>query len=131
MPSAGRLPNLPATRTMLVCVIALLVGAAVATGAYALIDGTDSGTQATKYIVVDQQANGSAEIQGKNEATTAAVVGLQPTVSSTDEAATAASVSQSSSGGIAARGSKATSSNSAGTAPEDGVSSPTQFSGHY
>ena len=131
MQYAGRLPNLPATRTMLVCVIALLVGAAVATGAYALIDGTDSGTQATKYIVVDQQANGSAEIPGKNEATTAAVVGLQPTVSSTDEAATAASVSQSSSGVIAARGSKATSSNSAGTAPEDGVSSPTQFSGHY
>jgi hypothetical protein len=131
MQYAGRLPNLPATRTMLVCVIALLVGAVVATGAYALIDGTDSGTQATKYIVVEQQANGSAEIPGKNEATTAAVVGLQPTVSSTDETATAASVSQSSSGGIVSRGSKATSSSSAGTVSENVAPGPTRFSGHY
>ena len=58
----------------------------VATGAYALIDGTDSGTQATKYIVVEQQAQGSAEIPGKNEATTAAAISPHTGVASPDEA---------------------------------------------
>jgi hypothetical protein len=93
MQYAERLPNLPATRTMLVSAIALVVGALVATGAYALIDGTDTGTQATKYIVVEQQAQGSAEIPGKNEATTAAAISPQTGVASPDEAVTAAAIS--------------------------------------
>ena len=86
MQYAGRLPNLPATRTMIVSVIALAVGALVATGAYALIDGTDGGTQATKYIVVEQQAHGSAEVPGKNEAATAAAISPETGIASRDEA---------------------------------------------
>ena len=93
MQYAGRLPNLPATRTMIVSVIALAVGALVATGAYALIDGTGGGAQATKYIVVEQQAQGSAQVPGKNEATTAAAISPQTGIASPDEAATAAAIS--------------------------------------
>jgi hypothetical protein len=92
MQYAGRLPNLPATRTTLVSAIALAVGALVAIGAYALIDDTDGGTQATKYIVVEQPAQGSAEIPGKNEATTAAAISPQTGLASPDEAATAAAI---------------------------------------
>jgi hypothetical protein len=101
MQYAGRLPNLPATRTTLVSLIALAVGALVATGTYALIDDTDGGTQATKYIVVEQQAQGSAEIPGKNEAATAAAISPQTGLASPDEAATAAAISPET--GIASR----------------------------
>jgi hypothetical protein len=86
MQYAGRLPDLPATRTMLVSVIALAVGALIATGAHVLIDNTDGGSQGTKYIVVERQAQGSAEIPGKNEATTAAAISPQTGVASPDEA---------------------------------------------
>jgi hypothetical protein len=109
---------------MLVSVIALVVGALVAIGAYALIDGTDSATQVTKYIVVEQQAQGSADIPGKNEAATAAAVSPQTGVASPDEAATAVAISQS--GGVELPGSNASSS---GTSEQDVVSSATAFSG--
>ena len=86
MQYAGHLPNLPATGTMLVSVIALVVGALVATGAHVLIDDTDGGTQNTRYIVVQQPAQGSADIPGKNEATTAAAISPQTDAVSPAEA---------------------------------------------
>ena len=112
MQYVARLPHLPSTRTILGLVIALVLGAGVAIGAYALIDDSNSGTQATKYIVVDQSA------QGKDEAATAAAVSKEYDNGSSVEL----------------RGSKASTSSLAGTYSQtfdDGESSsPTPFGGH-
>jgi hypothetical protein len=72
---------------MVAPVVALLVGAGAATGAYALIDNGDGVATAAKVIVVERPAPNAADIPGKNES------------------ATAAAISQS--GGIELRGSKA------------------------
>jgi hypothetical protein len=102
MQYAARLPRRPSTRSLAAPLIALVVGAGAATGAYALIDGSDSGVQPTKYIVVEQPAQGSAAIPGK------------------DEAATAAAISGSQSSAVTLRGSKASATST----------QPTAFSGH-
>ena len=74
MEYAARLPKVPSRRSLFTPVVALLVGAGVATGAYALIDDGNSATQPAKVIVVERPAAGSADIAGKNEAATAAAV---------------------------------------------------------
>jgi hypothetical protein len=73
MEYAARLPRLPSRQTVVAPLVALVVGAGVATGAYALIDD-EGASQASKVIVVEQPTAGSAEIQGKNEAATAAAI---------------------------------------------------------
>ena len=73
MEYAARLPRLPSRQTVVAPLVALVVGAGVATGAYALIDDNGVST-ASKVIVVERPAAGSAEIQGKNEAVTAAAI---------------------------------------------------------
>jgi hypothetical protein len=108
MEYAARLPRTPSRRTVLAPVVALLVGAGVATGAYALIDDNDGATQASKVIVVETPAPGTADIPGKNEsATAAAITGAPGTadIPGKNESATAAAISQS--GGVELRGSKA------------------------
>ena len=108
MEYAARLPRSPSRRTLVAPLVALLVGAGVATGAYALIDDNDVATQASKVIVVEQPAPGTADIPGKNESTTAATIAGGTSVADIpgkDEAATAAGISQS--GGVELRGSKA------------------------
>ena len=105
MEYAARLPRIPSRRTFVAPLGALVVGAGVATGVYALVD--DSGTTgASKVIVVEQPAQGSAAIPGKNEATTAAAISHTGTASipGKNESATAAAITQ---GGIELRGSKA------------------------
>ena len=103
MEYAARLTKVPSVVTPLVT---LLVGAAVATGAYALIDDNGTAT-ATKTIVVEQPGPNAADIPGKNEsATAAAVSGSSAVIPGHDEADTAAAISQSS--GVELRGSKAT-----------------------
>jgi hypothetical protein len=89
MEYAERLPRLPTRKAMIAPVVALLVGAGAATGAYALIDDGNSPAQAAKVIVVEQPGPNAADIPGKNEASTAAAI--------------------SDSGGIELRGSKASS----------------------
>ena len=74
MEYAARLPKVRSRRSMVAPIAALLVGAGVATGAYALIDDSNSATQPAKVIVVEQPAQGSAAIPGKNEAATAAAL---------------------------------------------------------
>jgi hypothetical protein len=139
MQYVARLPHLPSTRTILGLVAALVLGAGVAIGAYALID--DGGTQSTQYIVVEQPAQGSADIPGKNEAATAAAIGSgsssAATIAGKDEAATAAAISKSDNTGSSSvdlRGSKASSSSTAGTSSQTsddgGSSSATPFGGH-
>jgi hypothetical protein len=136
MEYAARLPRLPSRRTMAAPVVALVVGAGVATGAYALIDNGASVTAPSKVIVVETPAPNAADIPGKNEASTAAAISPQTSAaipgkneaataaaissrtgaesSGTDESATAAAISKSS--GIALRGSKASST---GTSQND------------
>jgi hypothetical protein len=100
--SLGRL----SARTMLAPLVALVIGAAVATGTYALIDNGDDAIQAsTRLIVVETPAQHSADIPGKNEAVTAVAITPTPGVAGPDEASTAAALSQPS--GTAPRGSKA------------------------
>lgn len=108
MEYAARLPKTPSRRTMVAPIVALLVGAGAATGAYALIDNGDTATQAAKVIVVEKPSPNAASIPGKNEASTAAAISQSPNaavIPGKNEASTAAAISQS--GGIELRGSKA------------------------
>ncbi|MBA3264709.1 MAG: hypothetical protein H0T69_20020 [Thermoleophilaceae bacterium] len=114
MEYAARLTRFPSRKTITAPVVALVLGAAAATGAYTLIDNGDVTAPASKVIVVETPAPNAADIPGKNESATAAAISQSsaPTVSSTDEAATAAAISQSS--GVELRGSKATTSGTSG-----------------
>ena len=111
MEYAARLPKTPSRQTMVAPIVALLVGAGAATGAYALIDNGDTATQAAKVIVVEKPSPNAASIPGKNEASTAAAISQSKpapnaaVIPGKNEAATAAAISQS--GGIELRGSKA------------------------
>ena len=106
MEYAARLPRIPSRRTMVAPVVALVVGAGVATGAYALIDDGNTVTGPSKVIVVENPGPHAAEIPGKNEAGTAAAISRQTGVTTGhDESTTAAAISQSS--GVELRGSKA------------------------
>ena len=108
----------PAARTVLAPFVALVIGAAAATGAYALIDnGDDAIEAATRLIVVETPAQHSADIPGKNEAATAVAISPRLSVTTHDEASTAAAVSQSS--GTDPRGSKAASAGDAQREVED------------
>jgi hypothetical protein len=82
MEYAARLPRTPSRRTIVAPIVALLVGAGAATGAYALIDDGNSPAQAAKVIVVEQPGPHAADIAGKDEAATAAAIsgssGIEP-----------------------------------------------------
>ncbi len=112
MEYAARAPRLPSRRSMVAPVAALLVGAGLATGgAFLVDDGVGGSATSSKVIVVETPAPGSAQIAGKNEASTAAAIASQPgvtSITSTDEAATAAAISADASG-VQLRGSKASS----------------------
>jgi hypothetical protein len=97
-------------------VVALVVGAGLATGAYALIDNTDITTPASKVIVVETPGPHAADIPGKNESATAAAISQSSAaeIPGKDESATAAAISGSS--GVELRGSKASST---GTSSQD------------
>ena len=110
MEYAARLPKAPSRRTIVAPLVALLVGAGAATGAYALIDDGNSTTQPANVIVVEKPGPHAADIPGKNEAGTAAAISQSSGTRATDipgknESATAAAISKS--GGIELRGSKA------------------------
>jgi len=95
---------------MVAPVVALVVGAGVATGAYALIDDGSTVSGASKVIVVETPGPHATEIPGKNEAGTAAAISPQTgsVAVAHDESTTAAAISQSS--GVELRGSKASTS---------------------
>jgi len=133
MEYAARLPKVSSRRTIVAPIVALLVGAGAATGAYALIDNGGSITQPAKVIVVEKPGPNAAVIPGKNEAGTAAAISHAPNaavipgkneagtaaaishapnaavIPGKNEAGTAAAISQSS--GIEPRGSKASATN--------------------
>jgi hypothetical protein len=89
---AERLPN---PRVIVVPIVALAIGAAAATGTYALVDGSGVDVQPTQVIVADAPAQPGQGVAAKNEAANAAAIG-NPAPSSTslakNEAATAAAV---------------------------------------
>jgi hypothetical protein len=92
MQYAERLPN---SRTLLAPVLALAVGAAAATGAYALLDSETVVVGDPEVIVAEVPAPGTVA-QTKNEAATAAAITASPTVAETkNEAATAAAITAS------------------------------------
>jgi hypothetical protein len=107
MQYAARLPRRPSTRSLVIPLIALVVGAGAATGAYALIDDGGASASSTKYVVLDQNA-----FPGK------------------DEAATGAAISTSSSSGVQLRGSKASATGSTSSSSSDSSSTATPFAGH-
>jgi hypothetical protein len=92
MQYAERLPN---PRVMVVPIVALAIGAAAATGTYALVDGTGVDVQPTRVIVADAPAQPGQGVAAKDEAANAAAI-AHPVSSSTSfgksEAATAAAV---------------------------------------
>jgi hypothetical protein len=97
MQYSERPPALPSARTMLAPIVALVIGAAAATGAYALLDDDNSGSQqpATRVIVAEPPAQPSAGVRAKDEAAVAAAVGTPAVGAGTaakDEAAVAAAI---------------------------------------
>jgi hypothetical protein len=84
--------HLPSTRVLIAPLVALAIGAAGATGIYALSDGTDVQLQPTRVIVAEQPSQPSAAT--KDEAATAAAIGQsgQSRSFAKDEAATAAAI---------------------------------------
>jgi hypothetical protein len=123
MQHAARLPRRPSTRSLVAPLIALIVGAGAATGAYALIDDNGSTATSTKYVVVDRSAS-----SGPNEAATAAAISTSVS-SGPNEATTAAAISPSDSG-VQLRGSKASASGSTSSSSSNSSSTATRFSGH-
>jgi hypothetical protein len=87
------------TRKMLAPMVALVIGAAGAVGAYAALDDADVGVQPTRVIVTEAPAPPSEGVAAKDEAgTAAAITGSIPSSPSfgKDEAKTAAAVGNSS-----------------------------------
>jgi hypothetical protein len=83
--------HLPTTRSLVVPVVALAIGAAGAIGIYAALDDTEIGTQSPRVIVTQEPAQPSEGVAAKDEATTAAAISTSDSTDSfgKDEAATA------------------------------------------
>jgi hypothetical protein len=81
-------------RSILVPLVALVIGAGGAVGTYALLDDTDVSVNPTRVIVTDAPVKPGQGVAAKNEAGTAAAVGVQPQAQDfgKDEAATAAAL---------------------------------------
>jgi hypothetical protein len=93
MEYVAQLPT--STRKMLAPMVALVIGAAGAVGAYAALDDTEVGVQPARVIVTEAPAPPSEGLAAKDEAATAAAVaGSIPSSSSfgKDEAKIAAAV---------------------------------------
>ena len=90
MQYAERLPN---SRTLLVPVLALAIGAAAATGTYALLDGETVVVGQPEVIVAEVPAPGTVA-ETHNEAVAAAAISASAAGArgGTDEAATAAAI---------------------------------------
>jgi hypothetical protein len=92
MQYAERLPN---PKSMVAPVVALAIGAAAATGAYALIDSDQVNLPEPKVIVTETPAPTSPGLAAKHEAATAAAIGRTlPNSFGKDEAATASAIAR-------------------------------------
>ncbi len=87
--------RLPTPKSMVAPVVALAIGAAAATGAYALIDSDQVAFPEPQVIVAETPAPTSPSLAAKHEATTAAAIGQAPANSfGKDEAGTAAAIAR-------------------------------------
>jgi hypothetical protein len=97
MQYAERLPSVPSPKTVAVPLVALVLGAAAATGTYALIDNEQVAQAPSKVIVLDAPAPAGEGTTAKNEAGTAAAIGAVSApgegVTAKNEAGTAAAIS--------------------------------------
>jgi hypothetical protein len=86
--------HLPNPRRMVAPAVALVIGAAAATGAYALLDSEQVELPAPKVIVTETPAQPSQGVAAKHEAATAAAIGGSAASSSfgKDEAASATAI---------------------------------------
>jgi hypothetical protein len=118
MQYAERLPN---PKSLVVPVVALAIGAAAATGGYALIDSDQVNLPEPKVIVSETPAPSSEGLAAKDEAATAAAIGrTAPNSFGKDEAATAAAISP-----LASRiPQNSSGKDEAGTAAPVGIPSP-------
>ena len=102
MQYAERLPYVPSPKSLAVPLVALVLGAAAATGLYTLIDddGTSVTPADTKVIVADPPAQPGPGVAAKNEAGVASAIGNPALpvegVSAKDEAGVASAIGQSS-----------------------------------
>ena len=78
MQYTARLPYIPSPRSLAAPVAALAVGAAVATGAWALIDNETVIQEPAQVIVLDTPAPAGPGLSAKNEAATAAALASAP-----------------------------------------------------
>ena len=87
MQYAAHLPN---TRSLVVPMVSLVIGAAGAVGIYAVLDETDVTIEPTRVVV--QQPNDG--VNAKHESTTASAIGgpVQSPSATKDEASTAAAI---------------------------------------
>jgi hypothetical protein len=92
MQYAAHLPSLPSTRSMVAPVVALLVGAGAATGAYAVIDNSNGSSQIDKVVVLERPAAGEASTLGGTAAGIASHQSSHQTAFGKDEGGIAAAV---------------------------------------
>jgi hypothetical protein len=87
--------HLPSTRSLLVPVVALTIGAAGAVGVYAALDDAEIGVQSPRVIVTQAPAQPGEGVAAKHEAATAAAISTGASTNSfgKDEAATASAIS--------------------------------------
>ena len=116
MQYAERLTSVPSPKSVVVPLVALVLGAAAATGAYALIDNNEQVAQApSNVIVLDTPAPAGEGTIAKNEAGTAAAIRTVSLpgegVSAKNEAGTAAAISS-----VSGPGEGVSAKNEAGTA---------------
>jgi hypothetical protein len=151
MQYAERLPN---PKSMVAPLVALAIGAAAATGAYALIDSDQVQLSQPEVIVTETPAPTSEGLAAKDEAATAAAISQAPTnsfgkdeaataaaigagatstgsegVNAKDEAGTAAAISQSN--GIELRGSKASATGTSSSSSEDEPVDPHAYKSYF
>lgn len=86
--------HLPNPRRMVAPAVALVIGAAAATGAYALLDNEQVELPTPQVIVAEPPAQPSQGVAAKHEAATAAAIGASAASSSfgKDEAASATAI---------------------------------------
>jgi hypothetical protein len=115
MQYAERLPSVPSPKTVAIPLVALVLGAAAATGAYALIENEQVVQAPSKVVVLDAPAPPTEGTTAKDEAGTAAAIGAVSApgegVTAKDEAGTAAAISA-----VSAPGEGVTAKDEAGTA---------------
>jgi hypothetical protein len=117
MDHAAPLPGSVIPRSIVTPLLALAIGAAAATGAYALLDDEPTASAPARVIEVAAPAAPGPGVSAKDEAATAAAVGAGTVELRGSKASATGTTGATESGGVELRGSKASAAG-AGTADE-------------